>query len=205
MEERKSLQKELIVAMLGGLSISNLNDTRWTRREISKIDFHPDFGKNIEKMTKIYDADIAVLKLNAKVTINSLNRVICLPSATVSVDGNYGTVVGHGLNEMGKFLDIPKFINISAISWQDCIFNDIDYVRYLSNRGFCAGEVGQIPCSGDSGGGFYVYNNNRWEIFGIVSAALQDNYGQCDATKRTMFTNVMSFIDWVQGKMVTEV
>lgn len=162
---------------------------------------HPDFYKDTESNVKRYDADIAVLKLNSSVPKNFLHRVICLPSARATIDGNYGTVVGHGHNEMGQLEDIPKYIKISAISWQDCIFNDQRYVNYLSKRGFCAGEVGQIPCSGDSGGGFYVNDNNRWQIYGIVSASLADNSSQCEVTKKTIFTNVMSFVGWVKEKM----
>lgn len=204
MDERVNLPKELIVAMLGGLDISNLDDTRWIQKEISKIDFHPDFGKNTQSMVKMYDADIAVLKLSSKVIINLLNGVICLPLVTATIDGTYGTVVGHGRNKTTEFQDIPKFINVSAILWQDCIFKDQNYVRDLSSRGFCAGEKDKIACSGDSGGGFYVFDKNRWQIYGIVSAAIQDNFGQCDATKRTVFTNVMSFVDWVNEKVTDD-
>lgn len=204
MEARRTIQKDLIVALLGGLDISNLDDTRWIRKEISKIHLHPDFGKNSEKFVKRFDADIAVLMLSINVTNNFFTSVICMPSTDAKVDNIFGNVVGHGHNEMGKLEDILKFINISAISWQKCIFEDRLYVNDLSERGFCAGELGIIPCSGDSGGGFYVFDNNRWQIYGIVSAAIEDNSGHCDVTKRTVFTNVMSFVDWVQEKITDD-
>ena len=132
--------------MLGGLDISRLNDAKWTRRDVEKIEIHPDFGKTWRKNFKKYDADIAVITLKTTVEMSIFIRKICLPPGDVNVDNQYGNVVGHGRNENHQPENIPKFINISSISSLTCVFNDTEYIYDLSERGFCAGDPGQIPC-----------------------------------------------------------
>lgn len=54
---------------------------------------------------------------------------------------------------------------------------------------------------GDSGGGFFVEQNNRYSIHGIVSAGkLKGDF--CDPDKLVVFTNVSKFIDWIRSVLV---
>lgn len=186
-----------IFAMLGGFNISNLNDPKWTRRNISEIFPHPDFAK--EKETRRFDADIAILTLSEKVEFSTRIRQICYPVEDQQIENVTGVVVGHGVNEQNKIEEIAKYINITAIKWERCIFMNTLYSAIISERTFCAGGRGLIACYGDSGGGFYVLEGNIWRIYGIVSAATTDQYGEfCNSALPTTFTNVAKFTSWIE-------
>lgn len=126
--------------MLGGSNITDLCEVGWTRRNISKIIPHPEFGLNDE--TSRFDADIAILVMNQKIQFIERIKKICYPIHNQDIHNFNGVVVGHGVNEENKIQDIAKFINVTAIKWEKCVFKDKEFSKIISERSFCAGGEG---------------------------------------------------------------
>lgn len=72
--------------------------------------------------------------------------------------------------------DIPRQALIRAVNESICFHKDPSLVHIYSYRSFCAQGQDQGPCSGDSGGGFYVKFGGLWTLRGIVSAGMKE-YG----------------------------
>jgi hypothetical protein len=110
---------------------------------------HPDWGKSWDYPTSRYDGDIAIVKFEA-IQLSSYVNQICLPQLGENVYGLEGTIFGYGYAnvEAREPENIPRFVQIGSIDLLTCLFSDPSYVKLASNRSFCAGEVGKIPCIG---------------------------------------------------------
>jgi hypothetical protein len=165
-----------------------------TRGFFSSIRIHPDWDYSSVK----YDADIAVLVLKNKITYGPYIQPACLPAPTTNVFNTRGTVVGYGLTEnTTTHENRPKFVEIASIENEDCLWKNQIYHHIGSKRSFCAGDWNKKACRGDSGGGFYVKNDDTYTVNGIVSAGSFD----CDASQYVVFTSVPKFVDWIRREM----
>jgi hypothetical protein len=178
---------------------------------------HPDWTQSWKKSTGQYDADIAILKFDT-IQYSSYVNKICLPSIGEDVFSLHGTIVGYGFSSLDKNVaeDIPRFAEIGSVSQIKCLYSDSRFVEIASERSFCAGDAGKIACKGleiisnkfatkvyflgDSGGGFILKDpvTKRWRILGIISSAII-TLGECDPNKYSVFTNVVSFLDWIKS------
>jgi hypothetical protein len=204
--ESKRVYPYRFFVMFGGMNIKNLTEENWIRRDIRSIFIHPDYGKSWSTQLAKFDSDIAVVGLERKLRLSNDVKLICLPPLDNEVINKTGFVVGHGLDENQKMPPIAKQIEIKAISAEKCVFLDISYISTISReRMFCAGGEGKVACIGDSGGGFYVLENNSWDIYGLVSAAILDEDDKCHVEKPTAFTMVPKFVDWINKVMETQI
>jgi secreted trypsin-like serine protease len=164
----------------------------------SFIRIHPDWDIRAQK----YDADIAVLVVKNKITFGTFVQPACLPEPTTNVFNTRGTIVGYGASENSTKTNEnrPKFVEIPSIDNEKCLFEHLSFHFFGSYRSFCAGEWGKKACQGDSGGGFYVQNDNSYTVSGIVSAG----FPNCSASPYAMFTNVPKFVEWIRQEMAKE-
>jgi secreted trypsin-like serine protease len=168
-----------------------------TRGTFSSIRIHPDWDYNSTR----YDADIAVLVLKDKIRFGTYVQPACLPEPTTNVFNIRGTIVGYGLTENTTTnVNRPKFVDIPSVEKEYCLWNSDIFKDFGSNRTFCAGEQGKRACKGDSGGGFYVQNDNTYTVNGVVSAGSPN----CSASPFAVFTNVPNFVDWIKQEMDQE-
>lgn len=78
--------------------------------------------------------------------------------------------MGWGKGDTGAdHEDMPRQALILAVNDSYCFQNDPSLGEIYSHRTFCAKGQGVGPCSGDSGGGFYVKFGGLWTLRGIVS------------------------------------
>jgi secreted trypsin-like serine protease len=169
-----------------------------TRGTFSSIRIHPDWNIRAER----YDADIAVLVLKDKIRFGTYVQPACLPTPTTNVFNTSGTLVGYGASEtlITTNENRPKFVEIPSVDNEECLFEHLSFHFFGSKRSFCAGEWGKKACQGDSGGGFYVQNDNSYTVSGIVSAGSPN----CNASQYAVFTNVPKFVDWIRQEMAKE-
>jgi secreted trypsin-like serine protease len=87
---------------------------------------------------------------------------------------------------------------MSTISENVCVYKGYEYVRIVSVSSFCARGEGVSPCSGDSGGGFFVKDRHtrRFEVHGVVSQGV--DVTDCDTDDYTVFTDVPKFVQWIK-------
>lgn len=70
--------------------------------------------------------------------------------------------------------------------------------RIFSRRMFCAGGEGSGPCTGDSGGGFFVKFRGVWTLKGMVSVSPFKSTGECDVNRFALYTKVTDYADWIR-------
>ncbi|KAG4078193.1 hypothetical protein HA402_002245 [Bradysia odoriphaga] len=174
MSER-TYQPHEVVLYLGRHNIVDPIDAAVKTVHVKEIVIHSDYMTNGTS----YDADIAIVVMQERVQFTELIRPICLwdgDDSISSVEGQLGTVVGWGRDEVGNILTVePKKITIPVVSEAECLRSSDTYRYITSQRTFCAGDRnGTGPCNGDSGSGLAFKINNKWMLRGIVSAALAD-------------------------------
>ena len=155
--------------MLGGLDISNLSDDQWVRRDISKVDIHPEWNPATVK----YDADIAVLTMSQAVQLSDYIQIVCLPSKNEQVSDVDGSVVGHGVDGNNiRLQDIPKTLQVSSITNEDCFLIDHELGQFSSRRTFCAGSLNNVPCKSN----FNLTSLEKYQIYFKVKVTLEVDF-----------------------------
>lgn len=81
------------------------------------------------------------------------------------------------------------------------------FEEYINDETFCAGNLNTTSiCSGDSGGGLVIELSDGYYIRGIASLAatpLSGSLDACDLTDFVLFTDVVSFADWIDENVKT--
>jgi secreted trypsin-like serine protease len=146
------------------------------------------------------------LELDHEVTFNTFIQPICLldPSLKIANITN-GIVVGYGYDENNSYGTLPKLMTSPIIDHNECIKNNSDFEGLLSHRTFCGGYGnGTGVCTGDSGSGLFVNDNNTFYLRGIVSSSFVDTNTICNVQTHSVFTDTLKFYWWIintMGKM----
>lgn len=137
----KSLESKDLVVHLGRYNISRKNESDSTVSKVVEITVHPDWDQN----TVRYDADIAILQLEASQELSNFVKIICWPTQDDAPIGE-GIVVGWGYSEQTNFSkveDIAKQTALKAVSNEFCFLHRREFTTLSSNRTFCAGGDGE--------------------------------------------------------------
>lgn len=87
--------------------------------------------------------------LKHRVEFTEYIQPVCLPGPDEPVFRIKGLVVGYGKSESSALHEnIPRKVEISSYTNDDCFFSDYQFARFGSPRTFCAGERGKTPCQG---------------------------------------------------------
>lgn len=137
--------------------------------------------------------DIALVKLDRKVTYTDKISPICLPKGRQPVIGTNGVVTGWGLTQADGSGDISTYLRQAVIP-----INSDSVCGYgtLPRTQICAGIRSTVSprdsCQGDSGGPFVMKDRstNSYYLAGVVS------YGvECGG--RGAYTNVVEYENWI--------
>ncbi|XP_039450944.2 uncharacterized protein LOC120429913 [Culex pipiens pallens] len=165
--------------------------------KVSEVHIHEEYSTNRN--------DIAVLVLNSDVEYSDFVIPICLdnrvdPDLTKLV-GQRGSVAGWGLTENQTVAQLLRTAQMPVVSHVECVQADPTlFGRYLDRGMFCAGERnGTSVCNGDSGGGFYISEGDRWVLRGVVSFSGVDENRQCDTAQYAGFANVHNYLGWIRN------
>lgn len=190
------------------ISLGRYSNSRWggakSVEKIESIIMHEDF----QRKDHMFDADIAVLIVRARVEYTKFVRPICLwndqmnnKNATSDIEDVEGSIVIWSKDSNENFASIkPQIIDVPIVSDDHCIKEnlDLDQLEYVaSNRTFCAGgQEGHGPCYGDSGSGMAVRKDGRWFLRGIVSGGLSSP--TCATGNYVVFTDVTKFVNFIK-------
>jgi secreted trypsin-like serine protease len=181
--------------LLGRHDITDHDETNWMNRTISAISRHSSYNSS----AKVFKStgDIAVFRMSQKVDFTDHIQPVCLPHSGTSTGSVFGYVVGHGVSDDWLVEDVPKEAKMNSISGFDCVFMHKDHNNGVSPSSFCASSPNASPCNGDSGGGFYVFDNRTMRVasYGVVSQRI--NTGECRARDVAVFVSVPEFIEWI--------
>ncbi|CAG9864175.1 unnamed protein product [Phyllotreta striolata] len=147
--------------------------------------------------------DIAVLKLNKKVTCSDFIRPICLPDPNdVPQKGDRLTVAGWGLTETNRISNLLLKVSMPLVEQKRCRKQYWRQGVNLIDSQICAGgEEIKDSCKGDSGGPLMRLtitppDDIRWRQEGIVS------YGHEHCGTRNfpaVYTKVVDFLPWIEN------
>ncbi|KAL4666683.1 hypothetical protein H8959_005372 [Pygathrix nigripes] len=153
-----------------------------------------------------FDNDIALIKLNNKVVINSNITPICLPrkeAESFMRTDDIGTASGWGLTQRGFLARNLMYVDIPIVDHQKCTaaYEKPPYPGgSVTANMLCAGleSGGKDSCRGDSGGALVFLDNEtqRWFVGGIVSWGSM-NCGE--AGQYGVYTKVINYIPWIKN------
>lgn len=119
-----------------------------------------------------YDYDIAVVKLNTPLTINTYVKTIQLAKGSETnlfVAGNDVTVSGWGTTSYGGYTsNFLRKTTLDIIGRATCN-RDNSYAGSITSRMLCAARPGKDSCQGDSGGPLFLRNSGIYKQVGVVS------------------------------------
>uniref|UniRef100_A0A182JKQ8 Uncharacterized protein n=1 Tax=Anopheles atroparvus TaxID=41427 RepID=A0A182JKQ8_ANOAO len=152
--------------------------------------------------------DVALLRLNGTVQFTEHIKPVCL-DLTESIWVEYladvlGTVVGWGITEKNRISDELLAAQLPIVRYTDCVERDpTTYGPLIYSGMYCAGILnGTSPCNGDSGGGMYIFRENRWFLRGIVSfASIRSGTNFCDSFSYVVFMNVPYYAKWISTEV----
>ncbi|CAB3222122.1 unnamed protein product [Arctia plantaginis] len=153
--------------------------------------------------------DILVLTFTKQVKFNAFIRPACLWNGDSSLEhivGASGTVAGWGAQiNQGAGIGEPQLVNVPIVRMETCRSSNIAFYKITSDKSFCAGDRrGSGPCSGDSGGGFYLLDGGKWRLRGIVSFSLRAQDGSCDLKDYVVFTDTAKYLPWIRQVLSKE-
>lgn len=148
-ESKKKARKKPadIVVFLGRHSLSSTLETDSVTENVKDILVHPDWKTENKK----YDADFAILVLEQAVEFSHFIQPVCLTDDFAIAEYEDGFVVGWGQSSVAQQEDVPNQILIRSLTDTNCLQDEWELGRIFSNRSFCAGGRGSVPCKGDSG------------------------------------------------------
>ncbi|XP_012221794.1 serine protease gd-like isoform X2 [Linepithema humile] len=174
-------------------------------REIVSYTIHPDYTHMGNG-----DSDLAILVLRTPVQFSPTIKPVCMwfgQTNLQSVVNKSGYVIGWGRDEFGNpYLAEPRMTRVPIVSQEECLWSDMRFAGFTSNRTFCAGlRDGSGPCNGDSGSGLVLHDaTGRYQLRGIVSRSLYDhNELTCDLTQYVIYVDVAKYISWIQQQIST--
>ena len=182
--------------MLGAHNVKNSNEKGRTTANVKAIHVHHDWNPFIDQ----FDADIAMIELEADVKLSRFIQPICIPEAgSIPATKNYGIVVGFGKSEFADVQDVARIVHTPIHDNRQCYSSNNVYNSLLSHRGFCGGYAnGTGVCTGDSGSGLIVIHDGVYYLRGIVSASLYGPLSGCDLQAYALFTDIMEFTGWIK-------
>ncbi|XP_021693029.1 polyserase-2 isoform X2 [Aedes aegypti] len=188
--------KEIFELHLGQHNLSEVTDLVQIR-DVSKVHVHPEYST--------LRNDIAMLVMRLAVAYTDYVIPICIDQKVDrdlrNLEGDRGWITGWGVTESGNVSDVLWTASLSVVSYLSCTKNDpVLFGNLLNETVFCAGDLnGTSPGPGDSGGGMYFYDGDRWVLRGVVSFAKVDPVTkQVDTSKYAVFANVQRFLTWIQ-------
>ncbi|XP_017148075.1 serine protease grass-like isoform X2 [Drosophila miranda] len=160
--------------------------------EVESFHSHPSY-------TTIKHFDIALLKLKTKVVEQDNITPICLLLDTTDTWQRYVdsiarfSVAGWGMTEAGSLSDVLKTAKVTQVDRLTCL---ADFGFEIDQSHICAGDPARHTCYGDSGGPLFAtvtHDSVPYNVqFGIVS------YGENPCQGVGVFTNVKSYIPWIE-------
>lgn len=190
--ERLLLERDITIA-LGGHDFSKPIEVGRTYVGVESIHLHDTWNPS----TPEFDGDIAVIKLAESMKSSYYIRPVCLATEKQSYLIN-GIVVGWGVYDDNiRKLNVPRKVNIPIVKDRECFKKDKTLAEAIWDEAFCAGREGAGICEGDSGSGFYVENDGKFYLRGIVSSSVMR---ECSQTHMGLYSDVSKYLKFL-GKV----
>ncbi|CAH1733773.1 unnamed protein product [Chironomus riparius] len=186
------------VVLLGAHQLDNENEVGRKTHLVSNIRVDRNWNPNSKK----FDADIAVLELNEEAKFGTWIQPVCLPKISAPLKNfKFGEVVGFGKTEKeGTHSNFPMKANTPIRKSDDCYNEYPTLLNIASHKTFCGGFAnGTGACTGDSGGGLTVVQDDVHYLRGIVSASLHGTDYECNVESYSIFTDIRYYFNFIKN------
>ncbi|XP_077002340.1 coagulation factor IX isoform X2 [Tamandua tetradactyla] len=183
-----------ITVVAGEHNTEEIEQTEQKRTVIQAIP-HPSYNATVNK----YNHDIALLKLDKPLTLNSYVTPICIANreySNIFLKFGSGYVSGWGkVFNRGRSASVLQYLKVPLVDRATCL-RSTKFSIY--NNMFCAGyhEGGKDSCQGDSGGPHVTEVEGTSFLTGIISwgeeCAVKGKYG--------IYTKVSRYVNWIKEK-----
>ncbi|XP_021364951.1 enteropeptidase-like [Mizuhopecten yessoensis] len=182
----------LLNVMIGSVAMNPVDGVHF---KVTEVIIHPD--NNF-----IYQADLALLRLQKPVIFTDHVKPLCLATESYALTGSSICYVsGWGVRSVSDYYStvMPDFLHhakMKLVTHSKC---KDSYQGKLKDTMLCAGyDLGRIDsCKGDSGGPLMCkVSADRWVLAGITSWG-ETPCGQ--AKKPGVYTRVDKYRDWITG------
>ncbi|KAH8344234.1 hypothetical protein KR084_008359 [Drosophila pseudotakahashii] len=152
------------------------------------------------------DADLALLQLTERANFDDFIKPICLWNENYLLDlpsGYKSYVAGWGEDEhRNRNTRLAKMTDTDIITQSECRGNlSAENARFITSHTICASNaLASGPCSGDSGGGLMLQEQDIWMLRGVVSAG-QRMTNRCNLTLPVIYTDVAKHMEWLLKSM----
>ncbi|XP_064476878.1 transmembrane protease serine 9-like isoform X2 [Ornithodoros turicata] len=167
-------------------------------RYVEDVFVHPGYQMELfsDSLKNRKDHDVALLRLNAPLTLNKHVQPVCVEEIPDLKAGTRCYITGWGKTKDSEKSLILQQGAVSIFSLEDCIkfYNGTFVVNHLM---YCAGYVdGRVDaCQGDSGGPLVVNLSAKWFLAGIVSSGLD-----CGAPEQPgIYSKISPHYRWIQN------
>lgn len=180
-----------ITVILGAHNIRRKIEPGRSFAAVKSIKIHDRWNPSSDE----FEGDVALLKLTEPITVTKFIKPVCIANSQ-TLPMSYGNVVGWGVeDDTDEPSDIPKKIQILVLSELDCLKKQPGLTKIFSHDLFCAGKDGAGVCKGDSGSGFYVQENERFYLKGIVSSS---SGKLCSNANLALYSDIFKNLDFIQ-------
>lgn len=148
--------------------------------------------------------DIALIRFKRDATFGDTIRPICLPLSETArsrnLVGQASWAAGWGRTETATSSPQKLKVELTVQDLTVCTRQYKNTGAVLRQSQLCVGGLrGKDSCSGDSGGPLMVQTAGAWYLIGVVSFGPN----KCGtAGFPGVYTNVASFVDWIQANVV---
>lgn len=165
---------------------------------VDLIVLHPNFPEEV---------DLALLRLQDKVSVGETVMPICLPKKDYVKPGRVGFVSGWGRNVLYEHPTSLRYVQLPVADQENCTAyyakeKDRAVKPLLGAHTFCAGmsTFREDTCYGDAGGAFVVQDpdDDIWYAAGILSFDKT-----CSASKYGVYVRLLGLVDWIRETIAT--
>jgi secreted trypsin-like serine protease len=141
-----------------------------------------------------YEHDIALIRLSSPLKFNVFIKPICIMTTPELLD--YGRVAGWGEKEDGKTLsEVAKIAKLKTSNVTSCLKRKPELVRIFWEESFCAENIDQGVCKGDSGSGFYFDIRDKIYLKGIVSSTFIQS---CSKNTVALYSDISKYFEFIE-------
>lgn len=178
---------------LGAHNLTKDEEDGRKRVAVESIKVHESWLKNPE----FFNDDIAIIQFEKPIKYSPFIRPVCNAISEQS-SINQGVIVGWGnYDSYERTSEIPRKIKLPILNNQECFKREEVLAKIKWDESFCAGGDDIAVCKGDSGSGFYIKDNERFFLRGIVSSSVNRD---CGNTKVALYTDVTHYLSFAYGQ-----
>lgn len=175
--------------------------------KVMTVKLHEQFRSTDTCGNLKFDYNIGLLTTENEISYSLHVHSICLPqSDKFDFKGKKGFVVGWGFDQNYKLSQTLQQLEVPTFPFLECFFRSRSFFSgHASKRNFCAGYKREKGiCSGDSGGGLFIKDGNKFTLFGLSSFSnckCVEETKTCQLFDEGIFVNIAAYLQWIHNHM----